>query len=153
MKVKMKTGGGIPFVRKIPYEFDGTKFEADIKNGDLIKILDGGNIEQSQWGEQKNFKIKTRNGEKKTPFNQATINVLIKEFGDETENWIGKEVVVLLEKKMIANKKSIIAYFVTKGWKLDEYGELVKEGSSKAQDLDEFVEDLEGLDEIDIDSI
>ena len=131
MEFKIKRGGGVGFARKEQYEYEGTKYEADIKVGDLVKILDSGTEEDGQWGKQSNFKIKTRNGEKKLAFNQATINVLVEEFGKESENWIGKDVKVLISKKVIAGKKCIIPYLVTEGWSLDEYGELVKEGGSK----------------------
>ena len=131
MKLTIKRGGGIPFARKEPYEYDGAKYEADLKNGDTVKILDSGNLEMGQFGEQKNFKIKTRNGEKKLAFNQATQNVLIEEFGDETEMWIGKDVKVILKKDIIAGKKVIIPYLVVEGWKLNEYGELEKGGGKE----------------------
>ena len=55
--------------------------------------------------------------------------MLVQEFGDDTELWINKDVKVILKKDVIAGKKVIIAYLVTEGWSLDEYGELVKEGS------------------------
>ncbi len=126
MKVFKKIGGGVPFARKEEYEYDGAKFEADLKNGDLVTILDSGTTEAGQFGEQHNFKIKTRNGEKKLAFNQKTVNVLIDEFGDDTENWIGKDVSVILKKDIIANKKVIIPYLVAEGWVLDEYGDLIK---------------------------
>ena len=140
MKLSIKRGGGVPFARKESYEYDGVGYEADLKNGDVVKILDSGNVEMGQFGEQKNFKIKTRNGEKKLAFNQATQNVLIEEFGDETESWIGKDVNVILKKDVIAGKKVIIPYLVVEGWSLDEYGELVKSGGEK-----ETVEDSEEI--------
>lgn len=121
-----KIGGGVPFARKAPYEYQDTQYEADLKNGDIIKILDSGNIEPGQYGEQKNFKIKTRNGEKKLAFNQKTINVLIEEFGDDSEDWINKDVRVILKKDIIAGKKVIVPFLVTEGWSLDDYGDLVK---------------------------
>lgn len=127
MKVSIKKGGSMPYARKEEYEYEGQKYEADIKNGDTIKILDGGEVEVGTYGEQNVFKIKTRNGDKKLTFNQSTINVLVEEFGDDTELWVGKEVKVILQKKVIAGKKCIIPYLVTKGWSLDEYGELCKE--------------------------
>jgi len=149
MKLTIKTGGGVGFARKAPYEYDGNQYEADLKNGDIVRILDSGTIETGQYGEQKNFKIKTRNGEKRLAFNQATINVLVGEFGDESEEWIGKDVNVILKKDVIAGKKVIIPYLVTEGWALDEYGELVKSGSKSKKSK----HDDEGLDEIDIDDI
>ncbi len=149
MKLSIKKGGGIPFVRKMPYEYDGTKFEADIKNGDIVKILDSGNIEMGQFGEQKNFKVKTRNGEKKMAFNQATINVLVTEFGDDSENFVNKDVKVILKKDVIAGKKVIIPYLVTEGWSLDEYGELVKEGVDfDKEDTIEYPEEDINVDDI-----
>jgi hypothetical protein len=134
MKEYKKVGGGIPFARKAPYEYDDTKYEADLKNGDVVKIMDGGTVEMGQWGEQHNYKIKTRNGEKKLALNQKTINVLVDEFTDETENWINKDVKVILKKDTIAGKKVEIVYLVVDGWELDEYGDLVKLGQQKDED-------------------
>jgi archaellum component FlaG (FlaF/FlaG flagellin family) len=127
MKLSIKQGGGLPYARKEPYEYDGKQYEADLKDGDIVKILDSGETEMGTFGEQTVFKIKTRNGDKKLSFNQATINVLVKEFGEETENWINKDVKVILDKKIIANKKAIVPYLVTSDWEIDEYGELFKE--------------------------
>lgn len=134
MKFYKKVGGGVPFARKEPYEYNGVKYEADLKDGDVIKLLDSGVIETGQYGEQNNFKIKTRNGEKKLSLNQRTVNVLVDEFGDLSENWIDKDLIVIIKKDTIAGKKVEIAYLVTKGWSLDDYGDLVKEGSEKEPD-------------------
>ena len=140
MKITIKKGGGIPFARKINYEYGGVKYEADLQNGDVVKILDSGNVETGQYGDQHNFKIKTRNGEKKLAFNQKTLNVLGAEFGVETEAWVGKEVSVILKKDVIAGKKVIIAYLVTEGWSLDDYGELLKEGAEVGPASEELPE-------------
>ena len=129
MKLSIKKGGRVPYARKEDYEYDGIKYEADLKTNDIVKILDSGKVEQGNFGEQTVFKIKTRNGDKKLSFNQNTINVLVQEFGDDTEQWINKDVKVLLQKKVIAGKKCIVPYLVTEGWGFDEYGELIKEGS------------------------
>ena len=129
MRLQIKKGGGVPFARKEPYEYDGNKYEADLKTGDVVKILDSGNVELGQYGEQRNFKVKTRNGEKKVGFNQQTVNVLVQEFGENSEDYVGKDVRVILKKDVIAGKKVIIAYFVTEGWALNDYGELAKEGA------------------------
>lgn len=126
MKLSVKKGGGLPYARKEAYEYDGTKYEADLKIGDIVTILDSGETEVGNFGEQTVFKIKTRNGDKKLTFNQATINVLVSELGGETEQWVNKQVKVLLSKKVIANKRCIVPYLVTEGWELDEFGELVK---------------------------
>ena len=71
--------------------------------------------------------------------NQQTVNVLVEEFGDDTETWVGKEVKVILQKKLIAGKKSIISYLVVEGWKLDEFGELTQGDTNTSETMpDEF---------------
>ena len=127
MKLSIKSGGGLPYVRKESYEYDGTQYEADLKHGDVVRILDSGETETGNYGEQIVFKIKTRNGDKKLNMNQSTINVLVQEFGNDTEKWTGKDVTVLLRKTVIAGKKVIVAYLATPSWQIDEYGELVKD--------------------------
>jgi len=118
------TSDGIGYASKSDYEYEGKSYEADIKNNDRVTILNEGVIEQGQFGDQHYFKIKTRNGEKKAPFNQSSINVLVPALGKNSEDWVGKEVVVLTKKTVIANKKVTVAYFAPIGFYLDEYGEL-----------------------------
>ena len=139
----MKTGGGLAYARKENYEYEGKQYEADLKVGDTIKILNGGETEQGTYGEQHIFNITTRNGDKRLSFNQNTINVLITEFGEDTDKWVDQDVKVILEKKLIAGKKCIVPYLVTEGWSLDDYGELMKPTNSKAsQDIQAPVEDV-----------
>jgi len=125
---KKKSGISGAYAKKVDYEWEGKEYEADIKNGDKVTILNSGDTTEGKYGEQKVFSIKTRNGEKNFTFNQPTVNVLIEAFGDDSNKWIGKEVKVLTKKDVIAGKKVIITYLVTEGWSLDDYGELVKEG-------------------------
>lgn len=131
MKMQKKdVSDGIGYANKEAYEYEGKKFEADIQNGDKVTILNEGEVEtHPQYGEQHKFVIKTRNGDKKASFNQSSINILVDEFGDDSEAWKGKEVYVRTKKTMIANERRIVAYFVTEGWSLDDYGDLVKEGA------------------------
>lgn len=127
-----KVGGGVAYARKDTYEYNNVKYEADLKNGDIVTVLDNGIIETGNYKgravDSWYFKVKTRNGEKKTKFNQKSINILIDEFGEDSDNWAGKDVRVIIHKTLIAGEKQDVVYFVTEGWKLDEYGELVKEG-------------------------
>lgn len=125
MEIKA-TGDGIAYASKSAYEWEGKHYEPDIQNGDKVTILNAGAIEPGQYGDQYYFKIKTRNGDKKTAFNQSTINVLVEAFGDESENWIGKEVKVLITKTVIGGRKVMPAYFVTDEWYLDDFGDLEK---------------------------
>ena len=121
-----KTSIGGAYARKAPYEYEGKNYEADIKNGDTVKILTEGTVVTGQFGDQQVFSIETRNGEKNITMNQTTINVLVDEFGDDSKLWIGKEVRVILKKDVVAGKKVVIAYLVSGDWALDDFGELVK---------------------------
>lgn len=131
MKMLTKaTSDGVGYASKSDYEYEGKEYKADLQNGDTVKILNAGTVEQSTYGEQHYFKIETRNGEKKTPFNQSSINILVPELGEDSENWINKTVRVITKKTMIAGERRIVAYFVTEGWYLDDFGDLVKEVES-----------------------
>ncbi len=139
---KKKISDGIGFASKINYEYDNKKFEADIKDGDKVKLLNAGVETQGNWGMQTNFNVKTRNGDKKVAFNQSTINVLVDEYGSEGEVWIGKELNVILKKTLINGKKVVASYFVPNGYGLDEYGAIVKLGQTsdkaKIEDKEEI---------------
>ncbi len=122
----IKIGGA--YVRKLPYEYEGQKYDADIKKGDTVTIKSEGQIVEGQFGAQHVFLIETRNGDKNIALNQTTLNLLHDELGEDSKEWVGKKVQVLIKKDTVAGKKVDIAYLVTPGWALDEYGDLIKEG-------------------------
>lgn len=149
---KSVSSGGIGFLRKIPYEYGGIQYEADVKTGDIVTILDAGVVEKkiSKYTgkeiEDHIYKIKTKNGEKRTPLNQDTRNVLVDEFGEDSENWIGKNVNVIIFKTIIAGNKRDILYLVTPEWKLDEYGKLTREGGPKVDTIEYPSEEIDPKD-------
>lgn len=120
------------YAKKTPYEFEGRQYEADIKNGDTVKILNEGSTVTGQFGEQQVFQIETRNGAKNLTLNQSSINVLVDELGEESSDWVGKEVQVITKKDVIAGKKVEIAYLVTPGYVLDEWGDLSKQNGGES---------------------
>ena len=121
-----KTSVGGAYARKEPYDYDGTHYDADVVNNDVVKILNSGDVVSGEFGEQHVFSIMTRNGEKNATFNQSSVNALIDVFGDDSDTWVNREVRVLTKKDVVANKKVIIAYYVPKSYMLNEWGELVK---------------------------
>lgn len=125
-----KTSVAGAYAKKEPYDYEGTHYDADIKNGDIVKVLNAGDVVSGEFGEQNVFQIMTRNGEKNATFNQSSINALIDAYGDDSEEWVGKEVKVLTKKDVVANKKVIIAYLVPTNYILNEWGELEKEESA-----------------------
>lgn len=117
------------YAKKAPYEFEGVKYDADITNGDTVTIKSEGMIVSGgKFGDQHVFSIETRNGDKNIALNQSTINVLVDELGDDSKEWVGREVQVIIKKDIVAGEKRDIAYLVTGDWKLDDYGDLVKDG-------------------------
>ena len=104
MQLNKKVSMGVAFASKKSYEYEGKKFEADIKDGDIVTILTAGETTtgSAQYGskEQIVFKIRTRNGDKALPFNQTSLNNLIEAFGGETENWVNKEAKIWVDKVM-----------------------------------------------------
>jgi len=136
MTAKETSGDGVAYARKEDYEWEGQSYKADILDGDKVTIKDEGIIVDGQYGPQKKFLVSTRNGDKRMTLNQSSENILIGAYGKESKDWIGKEVIVLTRKAVIANKKVIVAYLVTEGWSLDDYGDLVNESQDMPHGLD-----------------
>lgn len=99
---------------------DFAKINEDIKDKDLITILDAGQIITGNYGDQHVFKIKTRSGEKNLSFNQTSMNNIIEELGDETNNWIGKEVKVWLIMQSVSGQMKRVCYLTGKAWDMAE---------------------------------
>lgn len=126
MKMIKKINIGGAFTRKEDYTYEGVNYEADIQNNDIVKILSEGEVLVGQYGEQQVFKIETRNGDKNYKINQTSVNILVDEFGDDSKDWIGKEVKVLTQKGTFGGERGIASYLVVDGWKIDDYGKLVQ---------------------------
>lgn len=141
MKVQRKVSVAGAFARKKAYEYEGRQYEADIKNGDSVEIVNAGDIVEGQFGQQHVFSIKTRNGEKNVAFNQTTLNTLIDAWGDETSAWVGKPVTVFLIKTMVSGKLNDVAYFAPEGYEMNDDGRFVREQT--AQDK---VKEVQALD-------
>src|SRR3990167_3397080 len=76
----------------------------DIKDGDLVTVLDEGQNVTGDYGDRMVFKIETKNGPKNLSFNQKSMNNLIDSLGDDTVNWIGKKVKITMVRAMVSGK-------------------------------------------------
>lgn len=112
--------------KKISVQGEYAKPNEDIKNGDTITILDGGTEITGKFGDQIVYSVDTRNGAKNLGINQTSINALIDEWGDETTNWIGKKVGVILVKQMIQGGLRDVIYLCPDGWTMNSQGKIVK---------------------------
>ena len=83
----------------------------DLKDGDVVMILNGGEIVSGEFGDSHVFKIETRNGERIMRFNQSSLNNLVDAYGDESAGWVGKQAKVWLIKAMVSGKLQNVAYF------------------------------------------
>lgn len=144
MILKKKVSLGIGFARKKAYEYQGTKYEADVRDGDIITILDGGKVVPGQYGEQNVFTIKTRNGDKGLALNQVSQNNMIEAFGENTDGWVNKTVKVWTIRAMVAGKMQTVLYLAHPEWEMDEEGNFESNGEKVETDDD-------GIDEINFD--
>lgn len=81
----------------------------DIKDGDIVEIANEGKQQESQYGGMQDiFLIKTKEGkEGNVSFNQTSMNNMIDTYGEDSKNWIGKEVKVWLFKDIKEGKLQI----------------------------------------------
>lgn len=109
-----KVSFGAGYIRKKAYEYDGVKYEADIKDGDIIKIVSEGQqvIKEFKGNQVASTvtKVETRNGVKVITLNQTSVNNLVDAYGKDDKEWIGKEAKVWIIRAMISNKMQDIAY-------------------------------------------
>jgi len=108
--------------KRVSIQGDWAKKGEDIRDGDIITIKDSGQIISGDYGDRYVFKIETRNGEKLLTFNQTSINNLIDAYGDETGNWVNKEVKVWIVKQNVAGKLKDVIYLTAPDWVEGEDG-------------------------------
>ena len=108
--------------KKTSISGEWAKAKVDIDEGDLVKVLNEGEIVSGDFGDRSVFKVETKKGEKLLSFNQSTINYLIDAFGEETKEWIGKEVKVWITRSMIGDKMRNVVYLTAPDWVETEDG-------------------------------
>jgi hypothetical protein len=86
----------------------------DIKDGDIIKILNAGEQRPSPRDAKKmvwNFQIETVDGlAKLMTFNNTSLRALTAKWGDNSDKWVGKMVMVEVMKQMVGNERKEVAY-------------------------------------------
>ena len=93
----------------------------DYKDGDVLAIANEGEQQEGEFGIQNVFLMKTKDGkEGNVNFNQTSLNNAIDSFGNESINWIGKDVKTMVIKQMVSNKLTNVYYFLSPNTVLDE---------------------------------
>jgi len=85
----------------------------DVKSGDSVKIASEGKRVPGEFGEQDVFLMKLEDGtEGNIGINQTSINNWIDAWGEDSVNWIGKEVKVEVVKQNVQGKIRPVYYFL-----------------------------------------
>ena len=93
----------------------------DFKENDLVEIANEGKQIEGQYGQQDVFLIKTKDGkEGNINFNKTTINNLIDAWGENSLQWIGKQVKVWAVLSNVQGNMIKVYYFLHPDTELDE---------------------------------
>lgn len=83
----------------------------DYNDGDMLVLANEGKKVVGQFGEQDVFLVKLPNGsEKNMNVNQTSINGLIDAYGEDSKQWVGKNVKVHLISQNVSGKFVKVAY-------------------------------------------
>jgi len=108
--------------KKSTTQRDWAKARVDYNDGDIIIIKNAGEEVEGDYGTRLVFAVDTKNGEKHLSFNQTTINNLIDAYGEETSQWVGKEVKVWIIKSNIQGKLRDVTYLTAPDWRMLDEG-------------------------------
>lgn len=134
----------------------------DILNGDVIEILNAGEMVTGEFGERNVFHINTRNGERLLTLNQTSVNNLVDAFGEDSESWVGKKSVCFLVNVMVGGKMVKAIYLAAEGWDMLDDGSFAKrnntasvqqQGNQPAKEQPEGVQTNKDVEEIKIEDI
>lgn len=107
-----------------PGKVDGGWLKKDeVKSGDQIKIVgETRPVEGGEYGTQDICKIKTKGANEavNTRFNKPTIQGLVRAYGSDSKDWIGKILTIHIEPMTVAGKRVKALYFIPEGFELKE---------------------------------
>tara|TARA_Y100000034_G_scaffold88834_1_gene106705 strand:- start:1012 stop:1443 length:432 start_codon:yes stop_codon:yes gene_type:complete len=114
--------------KKVNVGGDWAKVGVDIKDQDVITILDEGQTVVGEYGDRDVFQVELASGEKKNlSFNQTSVNNLVDGLGDESTTWVGKKIKAWVIRALVSGKMRNIAYLAPEGWEMniDDKGNVV----------------------------
>jgi hypothetical protein len=116
----------------------------DIKDGDIITIANEGKQIEGQFGTQDIFLIKLVDGQEKNfSFNSTSMNNMIDVFGEDSKNWIGKQVKVWAILSNVQGKMIKVYYLSHPEAEITDDGEFVIPGKKKIEMKDEEIPIIE----------
>lgn len=112
----------------------------DYKDRDLITILNEGETVDSTFGPGSVFKVRVPNNEERAfRFNKTSINNMIDAFGDDSKEWIGKQVKVWLILQNVQGKMVKVAYVSHPDADIDDEGNFTLPAGTKSEVVDDEV--------------
>lgn len=109
----------------------------DYKEGDLVTVLSEGVKTEGQFGMEDVFRVRMVNGNELTMrFNKTSINNMIDAFGDESKQWVGKEVKVWRILQNVQGKMLRVTYLSHPEADIDEQGNFIIPGRPVAPNAD-----------------
>ncbi len=130
--------------KKVSIKGDFARKGEDIKENDIVTILDEGRTVEGNYGVQHIFRIRLadKKTEKDFSVNQTSLNNLIDAFGEDASKWIGKEVKVWAILSNVQGKMIKVYYLSHPEAEIDEGGNFVlTENIPTIDDSDDFSED------------
>lgn len=98
----------------------------DYKDRDILTITNAGDQIEGDYGVGTVFKVKVPSGDELTVrFNKTSINNMIDAFGDETTDWIGKQVKAWLILQNVGGKMKKVLYIAHPDADVDDEGNFV----------------------------
>ena len=131
--------------KKVSINGDWAKALVDIKDGDILTLLDAGQTTSGKFGEQTVFKVRCKTGDKILALNQTSINNLIDEFGEDTASWAGNMVRAFVIKMRVQKGMTNVIFLAGVDWTMDNDGNFVKINVAGGNVVDVSDEDLEDI--------
>ena len=106
---------------EIEYPSDYVKVNKNIKNGDIVKLLDEGKYETKEIGGERKkllkFDMELADGSGKIyTMNKTTQQNLIEAWGQDSKEWIGKELKAWVKQQMSFGKEIDVLILTPKDW-------------------------------------
>src|SRR5262245_20603280 len=112
--------------KKVSIRGEFAKVGEDIRDQDILTILDGGTMITGDYGEQVAFHMQMKDSSDKVMCpNQTSINNLIDAYGEDSDMWKGKLVRAWVVKTMVSGKLRNVAYLAAPDWKMLDDGTFV----------------------------
>lgn len=109
----------------------------DFKENDVLTILNEGVKTEGEFGTQDVFKVRVPSGDELSlSFNKTSINNMIDAYGDESKNWIGKEVKVWRILQNVQGKMRKVTYLSHQAAEIDDEGVFFIPGKQAAAAVD-----------------